>query len=152
MKREIVRRAGLLLLMSLLCVSGAAVRAEAQSEPAGQSESAVQELSEIQREIYIPKELAHNDFSDESAEWSFARSKESEHFVLFWQAGFGDDPGSEDIPSWMRVNTDDFEEGVAFFEGQGYSIFGEAHETDSSITALLTKGDGTYMVLFQHKK
>ena len=52
----------------------------------------------------------------------------------------------------MRVNVDDFEEGVSFFEQQGYAIFAEAHETDSSITALLTKGDGTYMVLFHHKK
>ena len=52
----------------------------------------------------------------------------------------------------MRVNVDDFAEGVAYFEEQGYSVFGTAHETDSSITALLTKGDGTYMVLFNHKK
>jgi hypothetical protein len=51
----------------------------------------------------------------------------------------------------MRVNVDDFDEGVSYFEAQGYSIFGTAHETDSSITALLTKGDGTYMVIFHHK-
>ena len=51
----------------------------------------------------------------------------------------------------MRVNVDDFDEGVAYFEEQGYKIFGTAHETDSSITALLTKGDGTYMVIFHHK-
>ena len=52
----------------------------------------------------------------------------------------------------MRANVDDFEEGVLYFEKQGYSVFGTAHETDSSITALLTKGDGTYLVLFHHKK
>ena len=52
----------------------------------------------------------------------------------------------------MRVNVDDFDEGVSYFEALGYSIFGTAHETDSSITALLTKGDGTYMVIFHHKK
>ncbi len=51
----------------------------------------------------------------------------------------------------MRVNVDDFDEGVSYFGTQGYSMFGTAHETDSSVTALLTKGDGTYMVLFQHK-
>ena len=157
MKREIVRRAGLLLLMSLLCVSGAAVRAEAQSEPAGQNESAVQsesarqgepagqtelavetesasqEASEVQREIYIPKELAHNDFSDESAEWCFARSKESEHFVLFWQAGFGDDPGSEDIPSWMRVDTGDLlEKAEQFYRTNTEALgFGQGDWPDS---------------------
>lgn len=52
----------------------------------------------------------------------------------------------------MRVNVDDFDEAVSYFKEQGYEIFGTAHETDSSITALLTKGDGTYMVLFHHKK
>ena len=52
----------------------------------------------------------------------------------------------------MRVNVDDFDEGVSYFEALGYSIFGTAHETDSSMTALLTKGDGTYMVIFHHKK
>ena len=52
----------------------------------------------------------------------------------------------------MRVNVDDFEEGVSYFKAHGYDIFGTAHETDSSVTALLTNGDGTYLVLFHHKK
>ena len=52
----------------------------------------------------------------------------------------------------MRVNVDNFDEGVAYFEALGYSVFGTAHETDSSVTALLTKGDGTYLILFNHKK
>lgn len=52
----------------------------------------------------------------------------------------------------MRANVDNFDEGRAYFEAQGYELFGTAHETDSSITALLTKGDGTYIVLFHHKK
>jgi len=52
----------------------------------------------------------------------------------------------------MRVNVDDFDEGVAYFEALGYSVFGTAHETESSVTALLTKGDGAYLILFNHKK
>ena len=52
----------------------------------------------------------------------------------------------------MRVNVDDFDEGVAYFKALGYSIFGTVHETESAIHALLTKGDGTYMVIFHHKK
>ena len=52
----------------------------------------------------------------------------------------------------MRVNVDDFEEGVSYFSAQGYYIFGTAHETESSITALLTKGEGSYIVLFHHKQ
>ena len=51
----------------------------------------------------------------------------------------------------MRVNVDDFEEGVAHFKAQGYAVFGTAHETESSVTALLTKSDGTCLVLFHHK-
>ena len=52
----------------------------------------------------------------------------------------------------MRANVDNYEEGLAYFEGQGYSLFGTAHETGSSVTALLTKGDGSFIVLFHHKK
>ena len=52
----------------------------------------------------------------------------------------------------MRANTDNYDEGLAYFEKQGYSVFGTAHETDSSVTALLTKGDGSYIVLFNHKR
>lgn len=52
----------------------------------------------------------------------------------------------------MRVNVDDFEEGVLYFKSRGYDIFGTAHETESSVTALLTNGDGTYLVMFHHKK
>lgn len=52
----------------------------------------------------------------------------------------------------MRVNVDDFDEGVSYFNKQGYTLFGERHETGSFVAALLTRNDGTYMVLFQHKK
>lgn len=52
----------------------------------------------------------------------------------------------------MRVNVDNFDEGVSYFKAQGYAVFGTAHETETSITALLTNGDGSYLVLFQHKK
>ena len=52
----------------------------------------------------------------------------------------------------MRVNVDDFYEGVSYYQTKGYAVFGTAHETESSVTALLTKGDGAYLVLFHHKK
>lgn len=52
----------------------------------------------------------------------------------------------------MRANVDDFDEAVSYFGAQGYTIFGTAHDTESSVTALLTKGDGTYLVLFHHKR
>ena len=52
----------------------------------------------------------------------------------------------------MRVNVDDFDEGVSYFKTQGYEVFGTAHEIESSVYALLTNGDGTYLVIFHHKK
>lgn len=52
----------------------------------------------------------------------------------------------------MRANVDDFDEGISYFEAQGFAVFGEAHETESSVTALMTKGDGSYLVVFHHKK
>ena len=52
----------------------------------------------------------------------------------------------------MRANVDDFDEGVEYFGTQGYSVFGTAHETGSSITALLKKDDGSCLVLFHHKR
>lgn len=52
----------------------------------------------------------------------------------------------------MRANVDDFDEGVAYFNALGYEIFGTAHDTDSFVTALMTKGDGTYLVVFHHKR
>ena len=51
----------------------------------------------------------------------------------------------------MRVNVDNFEEGVSYFRAQGYALFGTVHETESSMTALLTKADGSCLVLFRHK-
>lgn len=52
----------------------------------------------------------------------------------------------------MRANVDDFDEGVAYFNALGYEIFGTAHDTDSFVTALMTKGDGAYLVVFHHKR
>ena len=51
----------------------------------------------------------------------------------------------------MRVNVDNFYEGVAYFEALGYSLFGEAHETKSSVLALLVK-DGSNIIIYHHKK
>ncbi len=52
----------------------------------------------------------------------------------------------------MRVNVDDFDEGLSYFEEKGYSLFGEPHEVETSITGLLTREGGAYVILFHHKK
>ncbi|MCF0201970.1 MAG: DUF4859 domain-containing protein [Bacteroidaceae bacterium] len=44
-------------------------------------------------------------FSPES-KWSFYRYRQSEHFFVFWEPGFGNDPATTDVPA-MRVDVED---------------------------------------------
>lgn len=41
------------------------------------------------------------------ARWSWWRMKQSEHFFVFWELGFGNDPGAESVPEALRVDIDD---------------------------------------------
>ena len=43
----------------------------------------------------------------DDAKWSFWRMKQSEHFFVFWEPGFGYDPNSNDVPAALRVDVDD---------------------------------------------
>lgn len=40
--------------------------------------------------IYMPRDLADNDFNDPASKWSFKRMAATENVVLFWADGFGD--------------------------------------------------------------
>ena len=44
------------------------------------------------KEIYIPKDLRDNDFTDPESQWSFARMEATENVVCFWEKPFGDRP------------------------------------------------------------
>lgn len=59
------------------------------------------------RIVYKPSEFSSMDFMDDESKWSFKRSKESEHFIVFWEKGFGDNPQSGKVPSGLRVDIDD---------------------------------------------
>ena len=52
----------------------------------------------------------------------------------------------------MRVNVDDFDEGMAYFEGRGYKIDITTLETESFKIAPMKKGDRDCFVVFYHKK
>lgn len=41
------------------------------------------------------------------ARWSWWRMKQSDHFFVFWEPGFGDDPNNDSIPEALRVDVDD---------------------------------------------
>lgn len=41
------------------------------------------------------------------ARWSWWRMKQSEHFFVFWEPGFGDNPNAASVPEALRVDIDD---------------------------------------------
>lgn len=56
---------------------------------------------------YKPKEFSDMNMLRSDAKWSWVRSKQSEHFFVFWEAGFGDNPNAETVPEGLRVDIDD---------------------------------------------
>lgn len=58
------------------------------------------------KQIYIPKELQDNDFNDDSSTWSYARSRLTPNFVIFWEKGFGDDVSSPPDLEGHRMSFD----------------------------------------------
>ncbi len=56
---------------------------------------------------YKPAEFANIDMLRSDAKWSWFRSKQSEHFFVFWDAYFGDDPNSTNLKEDDRVDVDD---------------------------------------------
>lgn len=56
---------------------------------------------------YKPEEFSSMDMLRSDSKWSWVRSKQSEHFFVFWEAGFGDDPNGETVPAALRVDIDD---------------------------------------------
>ncbi|RAW02292.1 DUF4859 domain-containing protein [Pseudochryseolinea flava] len=60
--------------------------------------------------IYIPEELKSNDFYKSSSKWYYGRSKQSAHFIVFWDAKYAnhaDSPSSDKVPEKYRVDIDD---------------------------------------------
>lgn len=62
--------------------------------------------------IYIPQELRSNDFYKSSSTWYFGRSRQSEHFIVFWQDGenwdeYGEKTTADSPNAAFRVDIDD---------------------------------------------
>lgn len=49
-----------------------------------------------QKKVYIPKFITSTsmDLSSTASQWCYARSRETENIVVFWEAGFGTDPAN----------------------------------------------------------
>ena len=60
-------------------------------------------LAENHSGFYQPQENAAMDYDDSESRWSFARSAESEHFLLFWEAEFGENPLNNSTPPMCRT-------------------------------------------------
>ena len=56
---------------------------------------------------YKPKDFDTIDMLRSDSKWSFVRSKQSQHFFVFWEAGFGNDPNASSLPEALRVDIDD---------------------------------------------
>ncbi len=56
---------------------------------------------------YKPAEFSRMDMLRSDAQWSWCRYKQSEHFFVFWEDGFGNDPNDSSVPSALRVDIDD---------------------------------------------
>lgn len=57
--------------------------------------------------FYKPIEFKNMNMLRSDAKWSWFRHKQSEHFFVFWEAGFGDDPNADHIDASLRVDVDD---------------------------------------------
>ena len=83
------------------------------------------------RIIYRPREFSSLDFNSEPSEWCFQRSAESEHFIIFWQPGFGVNPSRATI----KFNPDDLlkraEQYFVFYtDSLGFVYPGNSRSTD----------------------
>ena len=56
---------------------------------------------------YKPQEFKNMDMLRSDSKWSFVRSKQSTHFIVFWDAAFGSDPNASTVPDAMRIDVDD---------------------------------------------
>ncbi len=54
--------------------------------------------------FYMPEEFSGMDMDDPASQWCWQRSIETDHFFIFWETGFGEDPGGEMVPETMRVD------------------------------------------------
>ncbi len=68
--------------------------------------------------IYIPEDLKSNNFYKSSSTWYYGRSRQSDHFIVFWAAGYGKNvPSSPEVPDAYRVDIDDLlDKAESFYE------------------------------------
>jgi len=76
---------------------------QAPNEVETMSESDVKDFDKY----YKPQEFSSMDMFKSDSKWSWFRHKQSDHFFVFWEPGFGDDPNAETVDAALRVDIDD---------------------------------------------
>ena len=56
---------------------------------------------------YKPQEFNDMDMFKSESKWSWTRYRQSSHFFVFWEPGFGSDPNSQSVPENLRVDIND---------------------------------------------
>jgi len=78
---------------------------------AEQKANTLQQLTEADVPDYDkyckPAEFRNINMLQNDAKWSFYRYRQSAHFFVFWEQGFGDNPNDASVPSELRVDIDD---------------------------------------------
>jgi len=83
------------------------------------------------RIIYKPEEFKSMDFNSASSRWCFQRSRESEHFIVFWEKGFGQDPKKSDNPLDVDLMLERAEHLFSIYtDSLGFVIPGQSKSTD----------------------
>lgn len=84
---------------------------------------------------YKPWEFRDMDMNNEASKWCWSRSAESEHFYVFWEEEFGENPNSSTVPSHMRVDIEDLlEKAEIFFDKNVELGFYNPDESDNDIS------------------
>jgi len=79
--------------------------------------------------VYKPVEFADMDFEDSTSTWSFHRSRQSQHFIVFWGSGYGsNDPGAAAVDEAYRVDIDDLLEKAESFYALNVNELGFAEK------------------------
>ncbi|HEK21379.1 MAG TPA: hypothetical protein ENO28_13105 [Bacteroidetes bacterium] len=57
--------------------------------------------------IYKPKDMANMDWNSEESQFCYARSKQSDHYIIFWSKEYGKvNPSDASVPDKYRVDID----------------------------------------------
>jgi len=92
---------------------------EPKPEPKDTSKVVILKATDIKdyNKFYKAQELKSMDMLRGDSKWSFVRSKQSAHFFVFWEPGFGSDPNATTLPEAMRIDVDDMlKKAEAFYD------------------------------------